>query len=540
MATEVSFSQFFSTPADVISDGPALGQGSTDYTCAACAEAFANAAEQRMHCKSERHVYNTKRKLAGLKCISQEAWERKLRESRENAISSKGTAHLKAGKAERKGSEAGPYPQGPGNLDSEGPPLAPATIQEDEKIEFSPCNSLFDRRKFKTIEENLGYMWRTFNFFVPDREYCTDLEGLLAHVWRKCSEESTCLFCNHSFLDAASARRHMLDQRHCRIGTQARSRRGKPDELGSEYLQQEIEDYYDYTGSTREITERITDPEQKVASIFRFWDEDRDGFLSFKDLAGLWRATSEGAELSEALYFGACAKTGVNPKAGLDVQALGQLYAEGFSDLDQHFGALQDCLAKKMAKKSVTGIKRESRPTTKDPKSAGEGGTAEKESSDKKDDDEDEEDDSDSDGTEILECEDEEEFEEVMWVLGLQMASITENGDLRLPSGNTACARDVAYVWRQRGTRPTQLAVASGGRFGAGKNQRSQLMLSNAPSGCKIAVTKRERAREGKRIIAILKYQQNSEMRLGMKMNVIQKGKPQKFKTVVGDMSGGR
>lgn len=27
--------------------------------------------------------------------------------------------------------------------------------------------------------------WKTYNFFVPDREYCTNLEGLLEHLWMK-------------------------------------------------------------------------------------------------------------------------------------------------------------------------------------------------------------------------------------------------------------------------------------------------------------------------------------------------------------------
>lgn len=39
--------------------------------------------------------------------------------------------------------------------------------------------------------------------------------------------------------------------------------------------------------------------------------------------------------------------------------------------------------------------------------------------------------DGESSGTEIVECDDEEEFEEVMRILGLQQATVLENGDLR-------------------------------------------------------------------------------------------------------------
>merc|ERR1711903_431166 len=96
----------------------------------------------------------------------------------------------------------------------------------------------------------------------------------------------------------------------------------------------------------------------------------------------------------------------------------------------------------------------------------------------------------DSDADEVVECENEDEFEEVMRVLGLQPVTITDTGDLRLPNGSIAAHRDVSYIYRQRGTRTDQVALA-GGRRNA---KRSQLMLGNAAtSGClKIAMSKRQ------------------------------------------------
>eukprot|EP00930_Biecheleria_cincta_P061117 TRINITY_DN46688_c0_g1_i1.p1 TRINITY_DN46688_c0_g1~~TRINITY_DN46688_c0_g1_i1.p1 ORF type:complete len:525 (+),score=142.30 TRINITY_DN46688_c0_g1_i1:114-1688(+) len=500
-----------------------------EFSCAACAEVLTSAAALRAHHKSERHVYNTKRKLAGLKPISQDAWERKISESRAiEAGANKGKSHLKAGK-DRKSSDAASNTQaGYPSTDSGTAPSIPSA-PEEEVQPFTPRRSLFDRQHFTTLEKNLAHMWRTYNFYIPDREYCNNVEGLLEHLWQKCNQEYACLFCNRRFPDAASTRRHMLDKKHARIGVEARTRRGNPDEQGSRELQAEIEDFYDFTGSTREITEKITDPEQRIASILRYFDEDRDGCLCHEEVSALWKAASDSSEeLSEAAYLGACSTAGADPWKGLDVEALGKLYAEGFADLDEHFGVLQDILAKKLARKG-----KHDKKEIKEEEAEGEG--------EQEDEDGDSEDD-DSSGTEIVECDDEEEFEEVMRVLGMVSASVLDNGDLRLPNGMIAANRDVAHIWRQRGTRLTgQMALAGAGRPGAGKSARSVLMLSNDPHGvAKAELTQRQQKREGKKMIAVLREKNRQEMRLGLKMNVIIKGKPQKYKTLVGDASGGR
>ncbi|CAJ1377757.1 unnamed protein product [Effrenium voratum] len=495
----------FCPPKVLQAPAPAPGE----FSCAACGELFGAAGELRAHCKSERHVYNMKRQLSGLKPISQEAWERKLRE-RDVGESAKGTAHLKAGKAQRRAEPAGGY----AGSELEKEAKEAKEKEEEEAPVFSPRQCLFDRRHFESVDKNLAYMWKTYDFFVPDRDYCTNLGGLLEHLWVKCNEDCCCLFCNRRYPDAASTRQHMLDKSHTRIGTEARTRRGRVDYQGSKELEAELENFYDFTGSTREITERITEPGQRLAAIFRYFDEDRDGFLSHEELSALHLATS-GEELSLPRFRGACAQVDANPKEGLDVQALGQLYAEGFAELESHFKVLEELLAKKLAK----GRKKEEQEAGED------------------EEDEDEEDDEDSDGssTEIVECDDEAEFEEVMRILGLQPATVLENGDLRLPSGMVATNRDVAHIWKQRGTR-NQLALAGGGRP---KSVRAHLMLANDAAG-KVELSRRERQREGKRVIAVLREKNKQDMRLGMQMNLVLKGKPKKFRTLMGDASGAR
>merc|ERR1719321_1686810 len=63
------------------------------------------------------------------------------------------------------------------------------------------------------------------------------------------------------------------------------------------------------------------------------------------------------------------------------------------------------------------------------------------------------EDEVDSDDHEVLECEDENEFDEVMKLYGLKQYSVLPNGNLQLPSGAVAAHRSLAYVFKQRGLR---------------------------------------------------------------------------------------
>jgi len=490
-----------------------------------------------MHCKSERHVYNTKRRLNNLKPISLEAWERKLREARgagATASQNKGTSHLKAKKASRKesGSALG---EGAQSEVSEAVSEATPAVKEEEP--WTPECCLFDRKRFASTDESLAYMWKTYNFSVPDREYCTDVPGLLTFLRQKMAEPPhVCLFCDRPFPDLGSVTRHMLDKNHTRIGTEARSRRGNINTSRTQELRTELDDFYDFHGSTREITERIKDPKQKVGAILRFFDADRDGYLNQEELAKVWAATS-GLELTEAQYLGACGKAEAEPEQGLDEKALGALYEEGLADLDAHFAVLQDLLTKRVLPgRREIGAEKEK----EEGEEGAEDGAEEEEEEDEDEEDEEEDEDGMSSGTEIVECEDEDEFAEVMRILGMQPATLNESGDLRLPNGAVAGHRDVAYIWRQRGQHTAQLAVSGGG--GRGTTGRSFLMISNKAGGAGgYDMSRREQVREGKRMIAVLRQKNKAEMRLGIQQSLTQTARGRtKIRTAYGDASGGR
>lgn len=81
------------------------------YTvCTSCNEQIiAGGAEQREHYRSERHMYNVKRKLEGAAPIPAEVWERKLQRFREiQQEQAKKTDHLKKGGNKKAGGSSAP------------------------------------------------------------------------------------------------------------------------------------------------------------------------------------------------------------------------------------------------------------------------------------------------------------------------------------------------------------------------------------------------------------------------------------------------
>lgn len=224
------------------------------------------------------------------------------------------------------------------------------------------------------------------------------------------------------------------------------------------------------------------------------------------------------------------ARSGADPKKGVDAGALTALYNHGLANLDEHFAMLQDLLCRRLSSSRQEGGGKEdgSKDEEKDKEEGDEGEDADGGSS------------SSSGETEVLECDDEDEFEEVLRILGLQPATVTENGDLRLPNGLVAGNRDVAHIWKQRGQRLTQLAVAA--RNNSRPATRSALMLSNsAASYSGVMMTHRQQLRESKKMVAVLRRSQKEEVRMGIHQNMLQRAHHMtKIRTTFGDASGGR
>jgi pre-60S factor REI1 len=56
-----------------------------------------------------------------------------------------------------------------------------------------------------------------FGFFIPDREYLTDLDGLLTYLSEKVKLGGLCLFCQKQFTPGKPCMDHMVSKSHCKI-----------------------------------------------------------------------------------------------------------------------------------------------------------------------------------------------------------------------------------------------------------------------------------------------------------------------------------
>jgi len=92
-----------------------------------------------------------------------------------------------------------------------------------EEVEGDPIpitNCLFCEKESRDSEKNLTHMSTAHSFFIPDAEYCVDVEGLLEYLGSKVGEGMMCLWCNErgkSFYTLQAAQQHMRDKGHCRM-----------------------------------------------------------------------------------------------------------------------------------------------------------------------------------------------------------------------------------------------------------------------------------------------------------------------------------
>uniref|UniRef100_A0A7S3L7H2 C2H2-type domain-containing protein n=1 Tax=Amphora coffeiformis TaxID=265554 RepID=A0A7S3L7H2_9STRA len=234
---------------------------------------FSNRNELAAHYQTQWHQYNLKRRQAGLPMLLEADFEARLaaaqalrQETREA-----GTDHLKQTKVRKekkqqkkekkkdKGNNAGvnmvsqvpaynrmkeqaeqdrietEEEQDKTNLDAA--PMdtenfttadAAADAEDDEnesagpeKVEIDPLQSLFDRHMSASVEHNVDRMYRKYGFFVPDREFCSDLEGLVGYLHEKIKLGHMCLYCHRVFTTWQGCQKHMISKQHTKLRYEA-------------------------------------------------------------------------------------------------------------------------------------------------------------------------------------------------------------------------------------------------------------------------------------------------------------------------------
>ena len=172
------------------------GQSSL-LTCTACAIEFEDASAQRDHFKQEWHIYNTKRRVAGLQPISEDVWEEKLAKIREQQ------EMVQSELTDRESRRV--------NI------VAPKPKREWVPPPIDELTCFFDNTRAESLEDNLAQMSLKHSFFIPYVEWVSDWPGLMKALCARIIEKHQCFTCGKIFKTASAVQGHMSDCGHTRI-----------------------------------------------------------------------------------------------------------------------------------------------------------------------------------------------------------------------------------------------------------------------------------------------------------------------------------
>ncbi|EFQ32133.1 uncharacterized protein GLRG_07277 [Colletotrichum graminicola M1.001] len=173
-------------------------------SCGACAVHFDNPETRRAHSKSQWHVANLRRRVAGLGPLTAE----------QHAALSGATA----------APADGPTPEC--DADDSSSSLSDAHLSDDEPDDdddnddeaFAPEVCLFCNAHSGSFDDNLVHMGKTHGMFVPSRErLIVDLETLLRYLHLIIFGYQECLQCGTQRRTAAAVQQHMLGKGHCKF-----------------------------------------------------------------------------------------------------------------------------------------------------------------------------------------------------------------------------------------------------------------------------------------------------------------------------------
>ncbi|KAF5100757.1 hypothetical protein D0Z00_001145 [Geotrichum galactomycetum] len=146
------------------------------------------------------------------------------------------------------------------------------------------CCFITDKES-ETVEANAEHMWKSYGLFIPEKNFLTDLTGLMTYLGEKVGLGNMCLYCGFEGRSLESIRAHMLAKSHVKI----------PYESIEDKL--EISEYYDFSTSYKSRPRRKAAASAAAEDEEDEWeDEDEDGNVIEKE-------ASEDQEEDEDDYY---------------------------------------------------------------------------------------------------------------------------------------------------------------------------------------------------------------------------------------------
>lgn len=132
-------------------------------------------------------------------------------------------------------------------------PISPDGLDDgaeyDHKADLKQC--LFCNYESPTLDLNIHHMGRQHGFFIPEKDYLVDLDGLINYLSETIQVLHTCLFCHKTLHSAHGIQTHMRDRGHCMVA------------YATEDEQMDIGEFYDFR-STYSDDESDDDDEADV------------------------------------------------------------------------------------------------------------------------------------------------------------------------------------------------------------------------------------------------------------------------------------
>jgi len=212
-------------------------------TCLSCKLMFNTSIEQRAHFKTEFHLFNMKRKKAGLSPITQAQFD---------AVVEK--ILIDNTNVEENGDNS---------VDKE----ESFDISDDEDVEklvkerMSDPNTvkqcLFCQELSNNMDENIEHMKESHGFVISLKEYVKDLGELIKYLSVKVYVAHICIFCDYEenvggriFKSTSAAQAHMRDLSHCRFEL-----------LDNEF---EYEKFYDFNAYYQSIKKKFSEDKEGI------------------------------------------------------------------------------------------------------------------------------------------------------------------------------------------------------------------------------------------------------------------------------------
>ncbi|CAJ0580242.1 unnamed protein product, partial [Mesorhabditis spiculigera] len=278
----------------------------TGYTCVTCQLVFRNPDVQREHYRTDWHRYNLKRQVSELPPVTDEQFRAKVvnfkkdkEQAKEDAVkeanllceicnkrfSSKNAyadhlrskKHLEVEKYGRRGprqprkkttstaahsmaeadkvqkdvemesddedvdTDSSGWHTDHGSEDEE----EADTWDYDENQALPVTACLFCPQTSSTFDKNLEHMKTRHDFAIPDKQYCSDEQGMIGYLGLKVGAGRVCLYCPESkgrYQSIQAVQKHMMDKEHCRVSREPQS-------------MLEFVDWYDYSALYDELVD---------------------------------------------------------------------------------------------------------------------------------------------------------------------------------------------------------------------------------------------------------------------------------------------